>query len=331
MKILVTGSNGFIGSHLVDQLIYKGHQVLGIDDLSGGFLENNNKKAYYSYGDLRDAKFAEECIKLFRPQVIYHLAANAAENKAQFSPIDISTRNYFTFLSLIVPAINAGVKKVIVSSSIAVYGDLQTPFKETDIPQPEDIYGVSKLAMEQTLKILAKVHDFEYVITRPHNVYGPKQNMEDPYRNVVTIFMNALLKEEAYKIYGDGEQRRCFTFVDDVIDSLVACLDKSINGMTFNIGSDNDYSLNELSDTIQRVSGISIPPVHIEDRPQEVKVATADHTLAKQILGYKDSVSLEAGLRMTWDWCKAKGYQKPRYTNFEIDSERIPSNWTRNM
>lgn len=327
MKILVTGSNGFIGSHLVDRLVEDGHIVLGIDDLSGGVLNYNNAKASYRYFDLRDVEKTRDTVTMFKPKVVFHLAANAAENKAQFSPIDISTRNYNTFLNVVVPAINSGVKRVIVTSSIAVYGALQTPFRETDLPQPEDIYGVSKLAMEQTLKILSDVHGFEYVITRPHNVYGPRQNMTDPYRNVVTIFMNSLLKGESYKIYGDGEQRRCFSYVDDVVDALVKCATEQVARVTFNVGSDKSYSINELSDAVQEVSGIFIEPTHIEDRQKEVKVAVADHALARFFLKYKDNIPLKEGLRKTWEWALTQGYQKPIYTSFEIDSPKIPSNW----
>src|SRR5690606_12408545 len=127
-------------------------------------------------------------------------------------------------------------KRIIVISSIAVYGALQTPFKEENKPEPEDLYGISKLAMEESLKVLSKVHGFEYVITRPHNVYGPRQNMTDPYRNVVTIFMNSLLKGKTYFIYGDGSQRRCFSYIDEVADALFNCAYKKVSGMIFNIG-----------------------------------------------------------------------------------------------
>ena len=135
------------------------------------------------------------------------------------------------------------MKRFIFTSSIAVYGKLQVPFKEKDKAEPEDLYGVSKLAFEQSLKILSRVHNFEYVITRPHNVYGPRQNMRDPYRNVVTIFMNSLLQNKRYHIYGDGEQRRCFSYIDDVISALIKCAHQKVSGMTFNIGSDKEIKI----------------------------------------------------------------------------------------
>lgn len=326
-KILVTGGAGFIGSHLVDKLVEAKHQVFIIDDLSGGKKGNVNQKAKLFICDLRDSQKADKAIKEIRPEIVFHLAANAAENKAQFSPIDITSRNWNTFINTLVSSLQAGMKRIIVTSSIAVYGSLQTPFKETDKPEPEDLYGVSKLAMEEALKILSKVHKFEYVITRPHNCYGPRQNMNDPYRNVVTIFMNALLKGMPYYIYGDGKQRRCFSFIDDVVNAIFKCGFGNFNAMTFNIGADKDYSINELSKTIQQVTGINIPPVYLDERPQEVKEAVADHTQAKKYLGYKDKTSLSEGIKATWKYAKQLGPQEYIYDRVELDSPMLPKNW----
>lgn len=327
MRVLVTGGAGFIGSHLADRLINNGHEVSVVDDLSGGFKRNLNSEVKFYNVDLRDEKKTANAVKKIKPEIVYHLAANAAENKAQFSPIDITSRNFATFFNILVPALKYGMKRVVVTSSIAVYGALQTPFKEENKPEPEDLYGISKLAMEESLKVLARVHGFEYVITRPHNVYGPRQNMTDPYRNVVTIFMNSLLKGKPYFIYGDGEQRRCFSYIDEVADALFKCGFEKVSGKIFNIGADKDYSVRELSDMIQKVSGINIPPVFIEDRPQEVKVAIADHSNAKKFLKYIDKTSLEKGIKATWEYAKDLGYQKPIYTKIEIESSKLPSNW----
>src|SRR5581483_1915091 len=237
-KILITGGAGFIGSHLADRFINDNYNISVIDDLSGGFNRNLNKKTEFYECDLMDQKRTDEIISKIKPEIVYHLAANAAENKAQFSPIDITTRNFNTFINTFVSSLRNGMKRIIVTSSIAVYGALQTPFKENDKPEPEDLYGISKLMMEESLKVLSRVHGFEYIITRPHNVYGPRQNMTDPYRNVVAIFMNSLLKGEPYYIYGDGNQRRCFSYIDDVIDALYKCSFENVSGMTFNVGAD---------------------------------------------------------------------------------------------
>lgn len=328
MRILVTGATGFIGSHLVDRLVVGDHNVFGIDDLSGSVTQKQNRRANYYFEDLRDNIKSALIIENFRPEIVYHLAANAAEGLSHFSPRDVFTRNYNTFLNTIIPAINVGVKRVIVTSSIAVYGELVPPFKESDKPEPEDIYGVSKYAMEQSLRILAGVHGFEYVITRPFNVVGPGQNRKDPFRNVVTIWMNSILKGEPYYIYGDGEQVRSFSYVGDVADALVACLDKPVGKMAFNIGSDIPYTLNQLSDLVLEVTGSDLEPIYLPERVNEVKIAISDTSLARKHLGYRDTLRLKEVLKQVWKECKVQGYIEPAYKPFEIrKSSRIPENW----
>lgn len=329
MKILCTGGCGFIGSHLVDKLVNNGHQIYVIDDLSGGNIDNlthlPDKKVNLIQADCRSAETMDSIFKEYKPEIVFHLAANAAENKAQFSPIDITSRNYDAFIKVLTPFIKYGGKRFVFTSSIAVYGSLQTPFKETDKPEPEDLYGITKLAAEQTLKVMSKVHGFEYVITRPHNVYGPRQNMSDPYRNVVTIWMNAILRRRSYYIYGNGEQKRCFSYIDDVVEALYKCGFEDVSGMTFNIGSDVVYSLNNLAEYMGIYSFKK--PKYLAERPQEVKEAIADHTQAKKYLGYEDKTSLEEGLRKTWEWVKSIGPVEPVYTELEIDSPKVPENW----
>jgi UDP-glucose 4-epimerase len=327
MRILVTGGAGFIGSHLVDKLINSGHQVGVADDLSGGKKENLNPKAKFYQCDVRDWLKIDKVISRFEPKVIYHLAANAAENKAQFCPVDITSRNFDGAIKVLTAGIRHGLKRFIFTSSIAVYGKLQTPFKEINIPEPEDVYGATKLAFENCLKILAKVHGFEYVILRPHNVYGPRQNMSDPYRNVVTIFMNTLLKGQAYCIYGDGRQKRCFSYVEDVVAAMVKCLKTPVSGMIFNIGSDKAVSINELSGLVMKVSKLKIKPRYLSPRPQEVRTAVSDHGLSKKHLDYGDRTSLERGLALTWEWAQEQGYQTLKYTDMEITSNLVPVNW----
>lgn len=323
MRIIVTGGAGFIGSHLVDRLLRADHNVAVIDDMSGGNYNNLHPDVAICEFDLRNPKPIDNFMMAFEPEIVFHLAANAAENKAQFSPIDITSRNYSAFINTLTPFIKYGGKRFVFTSSIAVYGAGQIPFKETDKPEPEDLYGITKLAAEQTLKVMSDVHGFEYVIARPHNVYGPRQNMTDPYRNVMTIWMNAILNDQAYYIYGDGKQKRCFSYIDDVVDALYRCGFDDVAGKTFNIGSDKAYTLNELSDTINPI----IEPIHLPDRVQEVKEAISDHTLAKRLLGYEDKTSLKDGIEKTWLWCESQGPQQPIYTDIEIMSDKIPSNW----
>jgi UDP-glucose 4-epimerase len=326
-KVIVTGGAGFIGSHLVDALLKNGCDVAVVDDLSGGSLSNIHSDAHFYKCDIRRAAQINKVISEFKPDTIYHLAANAAENKAQFSPVDITSRNFDGAIKVLTAGINNGVKRFIFASSIAVYGQLQTPFKESDTPVPEDVYGVAKLSFEHVLKILSEVHKFEYVIVRPHNVYGPRQNMRDPYRNAIMIFMNHLLKMTPFYIYGDGDQLRCFSYIDDVVTALVGCGTKPVAGMTFNIGSDQPYSIKQLSEKIIAISGVSLQPKYLPARPREVTVAISDHTLSKRHLQYQDSVSFDEGLQITWAWAKNIGYQKPKFTKVEIESPLLPENW----
>lgn len=326
-KIIVTGGAGFIGSHLVDKLIENGNDVYVIDDLSGGKLENINSEAKFQRIDLRNPWDAQNTIEMIGPDIVYHLAANAAENKAQFSPIDVTSRNYSASINTLTGAIRANVKRFIYTSSIAVYGDITPPFREDQRPKPEDLYGITKYAFEESLKVMSKVHDFEYVIVRPHNVYGARQNMSDPYRNVVTIWMNSILKGEPYFIYGDGKQKRCFSYVSDVVEALYQCSVKNVHGYTFNVGADKEYTLNELSREILRASGSDLIPKHLPNRPQEVKIATADHSLAISLLNYKDKTSLNDGIKKTWEWAKKQGYQHPHKEDLELVNDKVPSNW----
>lgn len=322
MKVLVTGGAGFIGSHLVDKLLSEKHEVFVIDDLSGGYLQNlkNLPRENWRQGDLRNAEWTDGVMKSIQPEIVFHLAANAAENKAQFSPIDITSRNYSAFINVLTPFIKYGGKRFVFTSSIAVYGSLQTPFKETDKPEPEDLYGITKLAAEQTLKVMSQVHGFEYVIARPHNVYGSRQNMKDPYRNVMTIWMNKVLKGESLPIYGDGEQVRCFSYIDDVLDGLYKCGFDDVSGKTFNLGSDYQYTLNNLAKLI------SSDVTHLPDRVQEVKVAVSDHSECQKFLGYKET-PLKEGIEQTWRWVRQQGAQDPIFTELEIDSPKVPQNW----
>ena len=313
MKILVTGGAGFIGSHLVDKLL-KNNQVVVIDDFSGGDIENVQSKCpIYSY-DCRSFNDIDLVFNEFKPDVVYHLACNAAENKSVFSPVDITSRSYDAFIKVLTAGIRNGMKKFVFTSSIAVYGTGQAPYKETDKPEPEDLYGITKYSAEETLKLMAKVHGFEYVILRPHNVFGERQNMKDPYRNVVTIFMNSLLIGDPLPIYGDGEQVRQFSYIDGVVKQIM----ERPQG-TWNVGSSKEYTINQLADTIEKVAGFSTGRNYLPER-MEVKRAVALHD-------YETNENFEECIAKTWSWAKKTGPQKPIYTELEIQSDLIPKNW----
>jgi UDP-glucose 4-epimerase len=252
-RILVTGAAGFMGSHLSEYLANEGHRVYGIDNLSIGIKENVPENIFFEVVDLRDADEIETIIKEFKPELIYHAAAWAHEGLSQFMPRLITENNYNAFLNLIIPAIKYGTKRVVIFSSMSIYGDQKPPFDETLDRKPEDVYAVAKSAMEYTTEILADVHGFDYTIIRPHNVYGPKQMLHDPYRNVVGIFMNRIMKNLPPIIYGDGNQTRAFTYIDDVTPYVArAGFLEATKGQIINIGPTEEYSINLLADTVLR-------------------------------------------------------------------------------
>jgi len=329
MKILVTGAAGFIGSHLFDCLIKDGHQVLGIDNYSiGNYKHTDIKKLDLLTDKIKVAKL----ISRFKPKLIYHLAAWAHEGLSNFSPIRIIENNIDAYLGVLIPAINNKVNKIILVSSLSVYGNQKAPFNEKMLKKPVDIYGVSKAAMEEITEILSKVHRFEYVIVRLHNVYGPRQNLADPYRNVVGIFINCLLRNKPFYIYGDGRQKRAFSYIDDILPSLVKTGFKKISGEIFNLGSTTTYSINDLSATVRRHFPSAPEPIYLPTRPQEVDNVYSNNRKAKKILGFTDKTTLEEGIKKMITWAKKTGPQRPRYLKeIEIKSIKTPKTWMRKL
>lgn len=338
LTILVTGSAGFIGSHVYDRLHAQGYRVYGIDDLSGGFLRNVSQKKFFTKLDLRDRKKTAEYIKRIKPDVIFHLAADATEGRSQFTPFSAIDRNMVAYMNLLVPAIKHGVKKVVLTSSMSVYGKQQTPFHEEMIPQPEDIYGIAKASMEKATKVFSEVYGFKYVIIRPHNVYGPRQNLSDPYRNVVGIFINRLLQGKNFFVYGDGKQKRAFSYIDDVVDAMEkAAFRKSCEGKIFNIGSDNAVTLNDLANSVLfEFFGKNVPkkffPTHLPDRPQEVKYAYCTHHAAEKLLNFKAKTDLKCGIHKMVEWARNIGQQEFAYlSELDLDHSRVPATWKKKL
>jgi len=285
MKVLITGHEGLVGSNLIKRL--EGNEILGMS------LENGY--------DLRDEKMVDQVIGEFNPDVVYHLAAYAAEAMGQVSPVDMTQRNVGIFVNVLKASINAGVKKFIYTSSVAVYGEATVPYREDGPTIPKDVYGVNKLASEQILKIMAKVYGFEYVIFRPHNIYGPGQKMDDPYKNVVALFMRKLLERDPYILFGEGKMERAFSYVDDVVDVLYQGL--NLSNVTMNVGSDKAVSIKYLSDLLQEITGLSVPIEMKPSRPQEISMFLADHSLQSSLVKYKET-DLRDGLERTWAWVK---------------------------
>ncbi len=328
-KILVTGAAGFMGSHLVDALIKEGHEVFGIDDLSGGYIRNVNPKSKFFKADLRDKKKMKEIASEVKPEILYHLAADATEGRSQFTPINCTERGILAYINVLTPCINHGVKRVVVTSSISVYGSQKPPFDELMPRKPDDVYGVNKASLEEVTEILSDVYGFEYVVLRPHNVYGERQNLADPYRNVIGIWINALFRKKPIYIYGDGKQLRAFSYIQDVTSCIInAGFSDKCTGEIINIGGKEPVTINEAARIIMEEFGRKTEVIHLPSRPKEVKYAYSTYQKSVRLLGYKEKFTLRKGIRRMIKWAKELGPQKPIYMQkLEIENEKIPKTW----
>lgn len=331
-KILVTGAAGFMGSHIVDALIEAGYDVYGVDDLSGGSLDNLSEEAKkgFKQADISERFVAEDIIFDIKPDVIFHLAANAREGASFFQPLNIVHRNYLAYMNIFEPAIKCGLDKIILFSSMAVYGNQKAPFSEGMERKPVDIYGINKAAMEHTTELLSEVHGFRYTIIRPHNVFGEKQSLRDPYRNVIGIFMNRIMRGEPLYIYGNGEQMRAFSYIEDSLPCYIKCMDKA-DGEIINIGGKHPVTINALARTVCKAMGTSselcYPVQHLPERHGEVKVAYCTYEKSERLLGYKEKVGLTEGIKRMAAWAKEKGAQEWSEEKLTLWNEKAPSVW----
>src|SRR5688572_20927672 len=250
-NVLVTGAAGFLGSHVTSELLARGHRVVALDDLSGGFRDNVDSRAMFVQGSILDAPLVNRLFTEHRFDLVFHLAAYAAEGLSHFIKRFNYQNNLVGSVNLINAAVNSGVGCFVFTSSVAVYGNATPPVRE-DMPlTPEDPYGIAKAAVEQELRICREFFGLRSVVFRPHNVYGERQNIGDRYRNVVGIFMNQILRGEPLTIFGDGTQTRAFSHVSDVAPIIAEAIDEPrAHGQTFNIGADRPYSLNELGEAV---------------------------------------------------------------------------------
>lgn len=324
---LVTGGAGFMGSHVAEQLLQKGHTVIVLDDLSGGFRENVPLGAEFVEGSILDYELMSAIFTRCRFDYVYHLAAYAAEGLSHFIKRFNYNNNLIGSVNLINEAIKHEVKRFVFTSSIAVYGAGHAPLTEAMVPVPEDSYGIAKLAVEQELKVSHEMFGLDYVIFRPHNVYGERQNIGDRYRNVVGIFMNQLLKDEPMTIFGDGTQQRAFTHIDDVapIIARAATMPEARNEI-FNVGADVPYTVNDLAQYVSEAMGKECRIRYLEER-NEVKVAFSDHSKAERIFKANKNVSLADGINAMAAWVKQHGARESSiFKNIEV-SKNMPKSW----
>lgn len=328
-QIFITGVAGFLGSHLADRLLEAGHRVGGCDDLSGGYRDNVPEGVRFSVADCCDQPVMERLLE--GSEVVVHAAAAAHEGLSVFSPARIFKDTALSSMGVFSAAIQAGARRIVYLSSMARYGNNPVPFTEDQSPAPVDPYGIAKVASEDALRLLGRVHGIEWAIAVPHNIIGSRQKYDDPYRNVASIMANLMLQGRQPYIYGDGQQMRCFSPWQDVVDGLVAlCLDREAHGLTVNLGPDQGFiTIAELTRKVAEAIGFSeLDPIYLPDRPCEVRLATCSADLARRRLGYAPRVSLEDSLQEIVDYIRARGTRPFDYhMPLEIRSELAPRTW----
>jgi UDP-glucose 4-epimerase len=316
-----------MASHVADYLLEMGHRVIVLDDLSGGFIDNVPQAATFVKGSILDHELLDRLFAEYSFDYVYHLAAYAAEGLSHFIKRFNYHNNLIGSVNLINASVNHGVKCFVFTSSIAVYGTGQTPLTEEMTPKPEDSYGIAKLSVEQELKVSHEMFDLDYIVFRPHNVYGERQNIGDRYRNVVGIFMNQLLKGQPMTIFGDGNQLRAFTHINDVARIIAASVDyPAARRQIFNVGADTPYTVNELAQVVAQAMNRECKVKHLDPR-NEVKVAFSDHSKAEQVFGSHARTTLEEGVRAMAAWVKQHGARESSvFENIEV-TKNLPSTW----
>lgn len=327
MTVLVTGAAGFFGSHVAESLLADGFEVVGLDDLSGGFTENLPAGIRFYKGSILDNDLLRRLFAEHRFDFVFHLAAYAAEGLSHFIRAFNYTNNVVGSMNVLNHAITSGVKCFVFTSSIAVYGAGQIPMHEEMIPAPEDPYGIAKYAVELDLHAARRMFGQEFIIFRPHNVYGERQHIGDRYRNVVGIFMNQLMQEQPMTIFGDGQQTRAFSYIGDVAPVIARSIRvPAAYNQTFNVGADEVATVNDLARMV--AEAMEKPPrvQHLQAR-KEVVHAIADHSRVVHVFGYKAKWGLPEGLARMASWVKTTSARPPTsFENIEV-RKNLPSSW----
>jgi UDP-glucose 4-epimerase len=316
-----------MGAHVVKELLDQGHVVVALDDLSGGFADQVDPRALFVKGSINDHELVDRLFTEHGFTYVYHLAAYAAEGLSHFIRRFNYTNNLIGSINLINASVKHGVKCFVFTSSIAVYGALEPPMREDMRPVPEDPYGVAKLAVEMDLYAARHMFGLDYVVFRPHNVYGEFQNLGDRYRNVVGIFMNQLMQGIPLSIFGDGQQQRAFTYVGDIAPLIArAAWTPEAFGEVFNVGADRPYTVNELAGLVMTAMDIQGEVRHVEAR-NEVVFAFSDHSKAERVFGAYRETTLAEGLARMVPWAKAVGARSSSaFGHIEIE-QGLPPSW----
>ena len=331
-RIFITGVAGFLGSHLAEEFLNDGHCVAGNDNLIGGYLDNVPEGCDFHQVDCNDFATMKDLLEGI--DIVYHCAATAYEGLSVFSPHMVTQNIVTASTGVISAAIANRVKRLVMCSSMARYGENQIPFTEDLEPRPQDPYGIGKYMSEAMLRNLAEVHGMEWVIAVPHNIIGPRQKYDDPYRNVASIFINLMLQDRQPYIYGDGNQMRCFSFISDVINPLKKmAFENSVVGEVINIGPDDEMiTISELANVIADLLDFPLDATYTRKRPQEVYLANCSADKARRLLGYEPSVSLRDGLQRMIDYIKQRGMRHFTYhLDLEIVNESTPETWRKKL
>jgi len=334
MKVFITGVAGFLGSHLAERLLTRGYEVVGVDNLIGGYLDNVNPKVEFYEGDCNDidlmVKYTQGC------DVVFHAACTAHDGLSVFSPAFITQNTFQITMNVLSAALQNNVKKFVYCSSMSRYGyQEKVPFTEDMICNPQVPYAIAKYASEMIISKLALLNQMAYTIVVPHNIIGPRQNYTDPFRNVASIMINRMLQGKQPIIYGDGEQRRCFSFIADVINCLEKIIElDEVNGEVINIGPDEEYiTVNQLAQSIADIIDFKLDPIYVPERPLEVREANCSADKARSLLGYKTETTLHDGLVEMIRYIKGRGTKDFVYENIpvEIVNEMTPITWSKRM
>ena len=302
MNICVTGGAGFIGSHLVDRLIKEGHRVQVIDNLSSGLREFVNPKAEFVELDIRDKKILD-VFQEFQPDYVFHEAAQTVVGESMINPTEDCDINLMGLLNLLQASVKVGVKKFLMPSSAAVYGDLDTlPLTEEMQGVPRSCYGLTKLTTEGYLRIYEESFGLPYICYRYANVYGPRQG-NGGEGGVISIFCEHVAKGEGLVVYGDGTQTRDFVYVDDVVEANILGLREDVTGI-INVSTGHGLSLNDLMDTLEEITDTTIEREYQEPRIGDIKHSLLSTEKANQQLGYTPTWSLRDGLKNTYQYVK---------------------------
>ena len=319
MNVLITGVAGLLGSNLADFLVKKNINVIGVDDFSGGYIENVNTKVnFYKLNLVTDITELNNIFKSNNIDYVFHLAAYAAEGLSPFIRNYNYHNNLVSTANIVNCCINYNVRRLVFTSTMAVYGENHTPFDESYIPNPIDPYGIAKYACEMDIKVAGQQHGLDWCIIRPHNVYGKKQNIWDKYRNVLGIWMNLHLNGKPLSIYGDGNQTRAFSYIDDSVEPLWnAAILPNASKQIINLGGIYETSINEACDTLIQVMGGGTK-LHLQQR-HEVKHAYSTYQKSVEILGFMHKTNLKDGLTNMWNWAKIQ----PKRSQFIWDKYEV--------